>query len=243
MAELRVGCSGYHYAHWRGVFYPEKLPTRLWFDHYARHFDTVELNATFYRLPEEQTVRGWRDRAPAGFVYAVKLSRYGTHVRRLRDPEAWVGRFLERARLLGPTLGPILVQLPPHWSCDPDRLAEFLEAAPPENRWTVELRDPSWLCEPVLDLLRAHNAALCIHDLLENHPWEATADWVYIRFHGPRAGEPYTGSYSPQALAAAARRIGEYLAAGRDVYAYFNNDAEGAAVQNAMDLRRYLSAK
>lgn len=234
--ELRVGTSGYQYEHWRGIVYPEALPKRRWFEYYARHFDTVEINNTFYGLPAPATFERWRDAAPSGFLYALKYSRYGTHIKRLKDPEAHLSVFVERAERLGPLLGPILVQLPPGWAPAPERLAAFLDAAPPSHRWAVEFRDARWLREEVYSILREHNAALCIHDLIDEHPWVLTADWLYLRFHG--AG--YAGSYSPRMLAAQAGRVAEHLRAGVDVFAYFNNDIEGYAVANARDLRAYV---
>jgi uncharacterized protein YecE (DUF72 family) len=237
VVKLFIGTSGYQYDDWRGRFYPSDLPKSAWFAHYAEHFDAVELNATFYRLPEASTFDRWRNAAPAGFCYALKFSRYGTHMKKLKDPGGPIELFVERARLLGPTLGPILVQLPPRWHVDVGRLRAFLEAVPKHYRWAIELRDPSWLCEDVYALLRKHGAALCVHDLIERHPRVQTADWVYLRFHGDR----YSGSYSPQALSAAARRVRAHLANGRDVYAFFNNDVGGHAVRNAADLRRYVA--
>jgi len=235
---LRVGTSGYQYDHWVGVFYPPDLPRSRWFEHYAQRFDTVEINNTFYGLPGEDTFDSWRRRAPEGFCYALKFSRYGSHIKRLRDPADTIGVFLERARRLGDGLGPILVQLPPRWRADPERLDAFLEAAPPEHRWAVEFRDADWLREPVLKVLRKHGAALVVHDMIEKHPQAVTADWVYLRFHGPE--ERYRGDYPHQALAAWARRIEEYLSVGLDVYAYFNNDWGGHAAFDAADLRRYV---
>lgn len=234
--EVRVGTSGYQYDDWSGRFYPEDMPKSHWFEHYAKHFDTVEVNGTFYGLPEAETFERWKEEAPDGFCYALKFSRYGSHLKKLKDAEDTIGLFIERAKRLGPTLGPILVQLPPHWNVDVDRLAAFLQAAPKRYRWAIELRDRSWLCKDVYDLLRAHDAALCIHDMIEDHPRVTTAGWVYLRFHG----DHYAGSYSHQALSGAARRIRSHLDEGRDVYVYFNNDIGGCAVQDAQDLRRYL---
>ena len=176
--------------------------------------------------------------ACSGFLYALKFSRWGSHLKRLRDPRDSIGHFLARAHRLGATLGPILVQLPPRWSADPARLEAFLQAAPRDVRWAFEFRDPSWLCEAVYATLARHGAALCIHDLLARHPRRVTAGWVYLRYHGLR----YAGSYSPQKLAAEAARIRRWLDAGLDVYAYFNNDAGGCALANATDLRRYCAA-
>jgi uncharacterized protein YecE (DUF72 family) len=242
-AALRIGCSGYEYDHWRGVLYPEGLPRRAWLEHYATVFDTVEINNTFYRLPESRTFDAWRERVPSSFLFAVKLSRYGTHRKHLADPATWVPTFVERAEHLGPALGPILVQLPPRWRARPDRLEEFLAVAPAAHRWAVEVRDPSWLRDDVYEVLARHDAALCIHDLVEHHPHVVTASWMYLRFHGPRRDGPYSGAYTPQALSAAAGRIRTHLAAGRDVFAYFNNDLGGHAVHDAATLRRYLTGR
>ncbi len=231
--ELRVGTSGWQYDHWRGVFYPDALPKKQWFSHYAQHFDTVEINSTFYNLPAAKTFDAWREQAPEGFVYVLKFSRYGSHLKKLKDPEGSIGTFMDRARHLGPVLGPILVQLPPNWGAVPGRLTDFLAAAPSDQRWAFEFRDRSWLCEEVYALLREHDAALCIHDLIDDHPEVVTAGWVYLRFHGASNG----GSYSRPHLAAQAAKIGDHLRAGRDVYAFFNNDVRGYAVANAQDLR------
>lgn len=232
----RIGTSGWQYDHWKEVFYPPELKKAEWFEQYATHFDTVEVNNTFYHLPEAETFDAWREQTPRGFRYTLKFSRYGTHLKKLKDPADSIGLFLERAERLGSFLGPILVQLPPNWNADVERLADFLAAAPKRRRWAVEFRDPDWLTEEVFDVLRRNNAALVVHDLIKDHPRETTADWVYLRFHGPG---PW-GEYPHQALSASARRIRSHLDAGRDVYAYFNNDAHGYAVRNALDLRRYV---
>jgi uncharacterized protein YecE (DUF72 family) len=184
--QCRIGTSGYQYDHWQPVFYPEKLPKGKWFAYYAAHFDTVEINNTFYRLPAAGTVDQWHDRAPHGFCYALKFSRYGTHMKKLKDPADSIARFLDRAERLKSFLGPILVQLPPRWGVNPQRLAAFLEKAPRAHRWTVEFRQKDWLCDKVYRILQTHNAALCIHDMIEDHPRHLTADWTYLRFHGDR---------------------------------------------------------
>lgn len=237
--EFRVGTSGYVYAHWRGDFYPQDMAQKNWFDHYAAHFDTVEINNSFYRLPSPETFAQWRDRAPAGFLYAVKYSRFGSHMKRLLEPEQHMARFLMSALELQHTLGPVLVQLPPQWSSDPERLDAFLQVAPKKLRWAIEFRDSSWLCDEVYDVLQRHNAALVIHDLLPKHPEVQTADWAYRRYHG----QNYSGCYTSQCLGAQARMLALDLAAGRDVYVYFNNDLGGHAVRNALALRRYLEAR
>ena len=238
-ARLWIGTSGYQYDHWRGRFYPRTLPRRDWFAHYAAHFDTVEINNTFYGLPEAVRFDAWRKASPEGFRYALKFSRYATHLKHLRDPAPALRLFLTRARRLRDRLGPILVQLPPRWSPDLPRLAGFLAATPRMQRFALEFRDPRWLSDATFALLREHGAALCIHDAIADHPREVTADWVYLRFHG----HGYTGSYSPQRLAAEARRVRAWLRRGHDVYAYFNNDAGGHAVRNAIQLRRYVGSR
>jgi uncharacterized protein YecE (DUF72 family) len=243
-----VGCSGWDYRDWRGVVYPSDLPKRRWFAHYASLFDTVELNATFYRLPRPETVEGWGAQAPAGFVYAVKLGAFGSHRMKLRDARSWLPNHLDRALRLGDALGPTLVQLPPRWRVDAARLDDFLAMAAASRgpggrplRWSVELRERSWLTDAVFEVLHRHDAALCIHDLLDDHPWELTADWSYLRFHGPAArAQPYRGRYGGRRLWRVADRLGRWLAEGHDVYAYFNNDWDGHAVADAAWLDRRL---
>lgn len=235
--QCRVGTSGYQYDHWRGVLFEAGLPRKTWFSQYADVFDTVEINNTFYRLPEIETFEAWREQAPEGFIYSLKFSRYGSHLKRLKDAENTIGIFVERASRLRHCLGPILVQLPPHWHADPDRLDSFLGHTRREFfRWAIEFRDSDWLQPEIFALLREHGAALCIHDLLEKHPREVTADWVYLRFHGGPRG----GNYSHQYLTSQARQIRGWLRSGLDVFAYFNNDAAGHAVANALDLKRYV---
>jgi uncharacterized protein YecE (DUF72 family) len=234
---VRIGTSGYQYEDWRGRLYPRDLPRREWLAHYASQFDSVEINNTFYRLPEAETFAAWRERVPRSFCFALKFNRYGSHRKRLREPAATIGHFYERAQHLGATLGPILLQLPPRWRADPERLDAFLSASPRRLRWAVEFRDARWLIEPVYAVLRRHRAALCIHDLIADHPRQVTARFVYLRFHGPASG----ARYSRQRLAAEARRIRIFAARGLAVYVYFNNDARGHAVADARDLRRYVA--
>lgn len=234
-----IGTSGFQYDHWKPDFYPSGTPKTRWFEFYAERFSTVEINGTFYSLPRAATFRKWREQAPDGFRFALKFSRYGSHIKRLKDPEATIGRFLDVAGELGPALGPILVQLPPNWRPDPERLRGFLEAAPAEHRWAIEFRDPEWFRDDVFDLLREYNAALCIHDMLPDHPAVSTADWIYLRFHG----EDYAGRYTPQYLTARAAECGDWIADGKDVHAYFNNDAGAAAPADALNLARYIERR
>lgn len=233
MANFFCGTSGYQYDHWRGSFYPDDLPRGRWFGYYAGIFGCVEINNTFYGLPSVGTFRNWREEAPSDFLYALKFSRYGTHMKYLKDPAETIGAFLEGARELGPHLGPILVQLPPRWKPDPERLDAFLGEAPETFRWVLEFRNPLWLREDIFQILADHGAALCIHDLLEDHPRELTTSWTYLRFHGP---EEYAGSYPSQVLQGEAGWITARLGEGRDVYVFFNNDQGGAAPRNAREL-------
>jgi uncharacterized protein YecE (DUF72 family) len=238
---IRVGCSGWVYRDWRGVVYPESLPQRAWFGAYAERFDTVEINNTFYRLPPTDTVEQWAAQAPLGFVYSLKLGAFGSHRMKLRDAGSWLPNHVDRATRLGPALGPTLVQLPPRWRRNVARLDEFLSVAPTTLRWAVEVRDPTWLHDDVFAVLERHGAALCIHDLIEHHPWIRTTDWTYVRFHGPNPGDvKYQGRYGGRRLWRPAERLAEWVAQGVDVFAYFNNDFDGAAVADAEWFRARL---
>ncbi len=240
--DVRIGCSGWDYRDWRGCVYPEDLPVSAWFGAYAELFDTVEINNTFYRLPTPETMERWARQAPKGFVYAVKLGQFGSHRMKLRDAGRWLPNHLARVALLGETLGPTLVQLPPRWHRNTERLDEFLSQTPTATRWAVEVRDPSWLHEETFTVLRNHGAALCLHDLLPDHPWVLTADWTYVRFHGPHPFDnAYHGAYTGRRLWRIANRLREWVDDGVDVFAYFNNDFEGHTVKDALWLRRRLS--
>ena len=235
---VRIGTSGWVYPHWRGLFYPEGLPQKRWLAHYASVFDTVEINNTFYRLPAADTFIAWRRQAPRGFVYAVKASRFLTHQKKLRDPEESLRLFFERARHLGESLGPILYQLPPRWRADPQRFHGFLSRLPARYTHVVEFRDQSWFVEEIFALMERFGVAHCIHDFPAlTVPLRATAAPVYLRFHGDVG---YSGDYAPKALEAWARRIERWRADGLPVFAYFNNDAGGYAVENARTLRDLL---
>lgn len=239
---IRIGTSGWEYRHWKGRFYPADLPRDRWFEHYAAHFDTVELNATFYRLPERSIFAGWEARAPVGFRYALKASRYLTHVKRLREPSEPLARLWSRAIALGAHLGPMLYQLPPRWRPDPERLAAFVAALPRERAQAVELRDPRWYRRDILEALRAGGVALCIHDMPgSGRIVPPVGPLVYLRFHG--AGQRYGGTYSPQRLSAWADRIAAWAAEGRAVWAYFNNDIGGHAVVDAARLRELVARR
>jgi uncharacterized protein YecE (DUF72 family) len=241
-AELvRVGCSGWQYKHWRGDFYPSDLPQTRWLEYYSERFDTVEINNSFYRLPDASTFAGWRKRVPSDFRYAVKASRYLTHMKKLKDPDEPLKLFFSRAQNLGPTLGPILYQLPPRWPVNLDRLQLFLEALPKRRRQAIEFREPSWYNDAVFALLRKHRVALCLHDMAGSASGVVeVGPFVYVRFHGP---SKYSGSYSDEALERWADWLAARAAAAVPVYAYFNNDTGGHAPRDAMRLRDAISRR
>ena len=234
----RVGCSGWQYRHWRDSFYAG-APVARWFDHYASVFDTVEINNSFYRLPEAVTFARWAERAPAGFVFSVKASRFLTHMKKLKDPEAPLQRLFDRLPGLGLHLGPVLYQLPPGWKADYSRLEQFLQALPGGVRHVVEFRDPSWYADDVLELLRAHDVTLCLHDMTGSATERIrVGSYVYVRFHGPTG--QYSGGYSEERLRTWAAWLAAQREHGSDVYAYFNNDVGGHAPRDALTLRRFL---
>jgi uncharacterized protein YecE (DUF72 family) len=242
MHAVRIGCSGWNYAHWRGVLYPGGLAPRCWLARYASLFDTVEINTTFYRLPLRSSVAAWVDETPPGFVFAVKASRYLTHMKRLLDLAAGIATFYERLAPLvaSPKLGPVLWQLPERFHRNDARLAAAL-AVLPAGRHCFEFRHPSWFVPAVYRLLAAYGAALVIgdHPGRDFQPRVVTTDWTFVRFHHGRRGR--RGNYSDAELADWARRIAAWRARG-DVYAYFNNDWLGYAVRNALALRRLVAA-
>ncbi|HEX7363644.1 MAG TPA: DUF72 domain-containing protein [Dehalococcoidia bacterium] len=239
MPEYFIGTSGWHYEDWKGLFYPHDLPKSRWLKFYARHFPTVELNNSFYRLPSEKAFDNWRKSAPDGFVFAVKASRFITHIKRLREVEEPLHNLLERSDLLLDKLGPVLYQLPPNMKRSDDRLESFLSILPAGYRHVFEFRHESWFDDNVFKILRRHNAGWCIFDMPElRSPLIATADFAYVRFHGNDG--LYLSSYSDKELAGWAKNIvdlGERLQA---VYIYFNNDVAGYALDNARTLTGLL---
>jgi uncharacterized protein YecE (DUF72 family) len=239
---IRIGCSGWQYQHWRGEFYPAGLPQSRWFDHYALSFDTVEINNSFYRLPEEVTFSKWSDQAPRRFLYAVKASRFLTHMKKLKDPEDPLARFFDRAKHLGPHLGPVLYQLPPSWSLNLPRFEHFLVELPQGVLHTVEFRETSWYDERVYKLLRRYKVAMCLHDMegLASQRM-VVGPFVYVRFH--QGTKKYGGGYSDARLDDWAEWLSKRAAEGLDVFAYFNNDAGGHAPRDAVRLRQRMQMR
>lgn len=228
------------YRHWRGVLYPEGLAQRRWLERYAGFFDTLEVNATFYRLPTVETVERWRDSVPPGFVFAVKGSRYLTHLKRLLDAGEGLRRFYRPVARFGAKLGPVLWQLPPHLGPDLPRLDAFL-ARLPAGRHAVEFRDPAWYTAETCDVLDRHGAAFCEHDQLRRAPPRLTGGFRYVRFHGTTGR--YSGRYGGEALRPFAESYLATAARGGEVFVYFNNDVGGHAVRDALDLLALVGAK
>jgi uncharacterized protein YecE (DUF72 family) len=238
---LRVGTSGWQYPSWRGRFYPRGVPAARWLEWYAQRFATVEVNNTFYRLPERATFAAWQQRVPSDFTFAIKASRYLTHYRRLRDPSGPVELLLARAEGLGARLGPVLLQLPPDLQAEPERLDETLRAFGPRTRVAVEFRHPSWYVNRVRSILEARGAALCWVDRDGRQVGERwpTAPWCYVRFHhGTASPGP---CYGVRALARWVDRVHNAYGPGADGYVYFNNDGEGCAVRDARVFARLAS--
>ena len=229
------GTSGWNYKHWREVFYPKDLPQSKWLDFYAERFDTVEINNSFYHLPTKETFQAWHDQTPLGFTFAVKASRYLTHMKKLKDPEEPLDRMLGNSSALGEKHGPVLYQLPPGWHVNLDRLEDFLTHLPGHPRHVFEFRDASWQTKAVFDLLRRYNTGYCIMSA-PDLPMHAimTADFAYIRMHS--GGEDTAGNYTDDSLRWWADQIKQFLARG-DVYIYFNNDYKGFAIKNAEFLK------
>jgi uncharacterized protein YecE (DUF72 family) len=237
-ARVRVGCSGWQYRHWRGAFYPRELAQDRWLDFYVERFDTVELNNSFYRLPDADAFDAWRRRLPPGFLMAVKASRYLTHLKRLREAREPLHRLWSRASRLGPRLGPMLYQLPPRWGRNVERLRAFAAIAP-SHRQAMEFRDRSWYHADVYDVLADAGIALCLHDMAGSaSPCQPIGPFVYLRLHG--SGARYGGRYSSQQLTAWAERLARWAHNGIDAYVYFNNDIGGHAVRDADRLREML---
>jgi len=241
MADINIGTSGFQYRHWKGAFYPEGLAQRRWFEYYTHVFNTVELNVTFYRLPNENTFHKWYQETPPGFVFSLKGSRFITHVKRLKSPREPLALFFDRAKGLKDKLGIVLWQLPPNFGKDLGRLDKFLkELGKYHIRNTFEFREKSWVDAEVISIISEHGHCLCMADWPQfNDEVPITSDFVYIRRHGHDGR--YDSKYSNVELRRDARRIRQYLKGKKDVFIYFNNDAYGYAPQNAMELKEILA--
>jgi uncharacterized protein YecE (DUF72 family) len=236
--QFHIGTSGWVYPHWREKFYPKDMAESEWLDYYAWHFNCVELNRSFYRLPSTDNIREWVEATPRDFQFSVKASRYITHMKKLKDPDKTLKPLLDVVEGLGDKLGPLLFQLPPRWSANPDRLAQFLEAVPDDLQVAVECRDHSWHSDEVMDCLAAYNAAFCVYDLDGfTSPQVTTADFTYLRLHGPE--EAYSGSYSRAQLKTWAKWLKKQPV--KHAFVFFDNDQEGHAVKNAQALSDMLN--
>lgn len=245
MSRVYIGTSGYNYKHWSGgIFYPERLPQRKWLEHFCKFFDTVELNVTFYRLPKEDTFRSWYEKTPQEFRFSLKGSRYITHVKKMKESEEPLKLFLSRAALLKEKASVILWQLPPGFKVNTERLEGFVSSIRKLSklRHVFEFREESWICKDVFDILKAKNIAICMADWpsFNNDLPLTSSDFVYVRRHG--ASGDYASSYPKKDIQEDAIRIKKWMKKGSDVYIYFNNDAYGYAVENAMTLKRLLDS-
>ena len=236
---IYIGTSGWEYKHWNGIFYPKNLPLKEHFNYYCERFDTVEINNSFYKLPAIKTFSAWRKSAPKDFLFAVKASRFITHMKKLTTTKQSHSKFFNRAERLEHKLGPVLFQLPPRWKSNIDRLKHFLAKLPGHLRYTFEFREQSWYNKEVYQLLRDHNCAFCIYEL-EQHlsPLQVTADFIYIRLHGP--GNKYQGSYRDSQLKKWAKFCLQWQRKGKDIFVYFDNDQEAYAVFNALSLKTFV---
>jgi len=236
----RIGCSGWYYDHWRGLFYPEALPKAKWLQFYAQRFNTVELNNSFYHLPSEKAFITWKESTPNNFTFAVKVSRFITHTKRLRNLNSAVENFLSRAYLLQNKLGPLLYQLPPNMKRNDKILESFLSSLPQEYQHVFEFRHESWLNNSVFRILRRYDASLCIFDMPGfTCPPVITGDIAYVRFHGSTS--LYSSCYSDKELSQWAEKIIQLKKRAKAVHIYFNNDAEAFAVKNATTLTRFIN--
>jgi len=239
-ADVRIGTSGWHYKHWIGNFYPARMPASKMLAYYCERFDTVELNNSFYHLPKPPALESWRHSTPPDFCFAVKGSRFLTHMKKLKDPAQGLDKFFSAVDILGKKLGPILFQLPPNWELDLERLRIFIDCLPRWHRYAFEFRNATWSVPQVYDLLTQHNIAYCIFDLAGiQSPVQVTADIAYVRLHGP--GDKYQGSYSLEVLTNWANRADKWRQELKAVYLYFDNDQAGYAAENALRLKQLLA--
>lgn len=240
MVRVYIGTSGFSFAAWKGKFYHDEVREKDMLAANSKTFDSVEINQSFYRLPTPDIARLWLATVPSDFVFSYKANRFITHRKKLNDFEEPIERLTEAVEPFGENMGPILFQLPPRWQVNVERLDKFVSALPDFHRYTFEFRDPSWLCDEVYRVLESHNIALCFYDYRGfQSPERVTADFVYVRLHGPNL-EAYTGSYSDPALAEYAKKITAWKEQGMDVYCYFDNDQKSCAPRDAQVLQEKL---
>ena len=238
---IHVGCSGWVYKHWRGHFYPADLPQKRWFERYSEEFDTVEINASFYRLPLASTFDGWKEKAPDGFCYAVKVNRFITHMKKLLDADQPLDTFVALSRRLEHKLGPLLYQLPPSLKLDLERLESFLRLIPKDLSNVFEFRNSDWYVPELFELLERYGASFCVHDMRGSATERiATGPAAYVRFHGGQG--KYWGRYSDEALLSWSDWLVEQSRGGRSVWCYFNNDIHGHAIEDARTLKSMLAS-
>ncbi len=240
MSKVFIGTSGYSYNHWVDDFYPLDVASNKRLDYYSEHFNTVEINNSFYNLPQKKTFQKWAKAVPKEFVFSVKANRYITHMKNLMVDREPINKLLDRSKPLENKLGPILFQLPPQWNLNLDRLKDFIKLLPQNQRYVIELRNKTWYTKEVYNLLKDNNVGFCIHDHQDApSPKKITADFVYLRFHGPNGD--YQSKYSKEELENWKLKIENWRSQNLDVFAYFNNDFEAFAIDNAQQLKNLLS--
>lgn len=238
-SSVYIGTSGWEYKHWENVFYPKENGSVTKLNYYANELSSVEINSSFYRLPTEKILKNWVKEVPSTFIFAVKASRYITHIKKLKDPKESTDELFKRIEVLGEKLGPILFQLPPSWKCNKNRLDELLKILPKKYRYAFEFRNKTWITKEILALLREYNAAFCIYEIDKwLSPKEITSDFVYIRLHGPQ--KAYKGNYSSKNLAGWAGAFASWRKKNLDIYCYFDNDEKGYAPHNALCLKKMI---
>lgn len=237
---IHIGTSGWNYDHWKEAFYPKNLSQDQWLDHYKDQFDTVEVNNSFYKLPDTRTLEKWKKNVPENFVFAAKANRYITHMKKLNEPEDSLNKMLDAFKSLGNNLEPILFQLPPNWKFNEERFRQFTDLLPDDFIYVFEFRNKDWINETSFSILEEKNSAFCIYELAGyQSPEEVTADFVYIRLHGP-SNKKYRGKYNQEQLSYWADRLNTWSEQNKDVYIYFDNDEKGYAPQNALELKEMI---
>jgi uncharacterized protein YecE (DUF72 family) len=239
---IHIGTSGWNYQHWKGIFYPEGLKSKDWLEFYSRRFSTVEINYSFYKLPDKESFESWRESVSGSFIFTAKANRYLTHMKKLNEPAEALGKLLDRVAALKERLGPVLFQFPPFWNINYDRLSKFVSILPKVFRYSFEFRHPGWWRPEILDLLKNNNISFCIYEMPKLvTPKEVTSDFVYMRFHGPDI--PFKDHFDEEVLLPWADSIAEWARKGKEIFCYFNNDQYGFALKDAEILKKLLESK